>query len=295
MARWWNGFPQGGPRRPARDGIRAKSQRGEIGERWWSKRFVAALEALTDSDRLKRGRSYARTGQVLEPRVGPGLVTARVQGSRPEPYAVRIAVKPFSEAQWLRVEKAMADQAIFMAALLAGEMPRDIEEAFAAARLSLFPAKPGELETDCSCPDWANPCKHVAAALYILAELFDDDPFLILAWRGRTRDRLIERLRERRAEPSPSTPAGGPGGDAEDAAAGEDAPPLAAALDDFWRAGAELDRLVVSPRAAEIPDALLRQLGPLPLEASGTRLTERLAAAYRAIAAAAERRAFGEE
>jgi uncharacterized Zn finger protein len=282
---WWNW--EHGPRRPAQDGIKARSQRGDIGESWWSRRFLAALQAVADTSRLSRGRSYARSGQVMGLEVGPGAVTARVQGSRPEPYAVRIALKPFTEAEWARAEAELAGQALFLAALLAGEMPRDVEQAFAAAGLSLFPTQPGELTSDCSCPDWANPCKHVAATYYILAEAFDADPFLVLAWRGRPKERLLERLRELRGaipepeaepteEPASPTPAAAP------------------SSGDFWRAGPELAGLRYAPRAAEVPDAVLRQLGPLPPAAGGEPVTEALAAAYRIFTAAAERRAFGE-
>ena len=280
MTDWWN-FEHG-PRRPAKDGIRAKSTRGDIGESWWSQRFLTALKAVTDSSRLSRGRSYARSGQVMKLKVAPGVVTAGVQGSRPQPYAVRIALKPFTDAQWARAEEALADEAIFLAALLAGEMPHDVEQAFAAAGLSLFPAAPGELETECSCPDWANPCKHVAATYYILAEAFDDDPFLVLAWRGRPRDALLARLRELRgAEPAVEE---------EPAAA-----PVTVQLEptgDFWRPGPELAMLHFAPRAAEVPDAVLRQLGPLPPEAGGERISAVLAEAYRIFTAAAERRAY---
>ena len=131
-----------GPRRKAKDGIPARSRRGEIGETWWSRRFLEALEGVAADSRLSRGRSYARSGQVMDLKVEPGRVSARVQGSQPRPYGVRIALKPFSEAEWARVEEALAAEALFLAALLAGEMPRDVERAFAAAGLSLFPAKP---------------------------------------------------------------------------------------------------------------------------------------------------------
>src|SRR5215212_4100032 len=120
MTDWWN-FEHG-PRRPAKDGIRAKSQRGDIGESWWSQRFLEAMKAVTDPNRLGRGRSYARSGQVMGLKVAPGLVTAKVQGSRPQPYAVRLALKPFTAAQWARAEEALAAEALFLAALLAGEM-----------------------------------------------------------------------------------------------------------------------------------------------------------------------------
>jgi uncharacterized Zn finger protein len=274
-----------GPRRPARDGIRARSQRGDIGESWWSRRFIAALQAVADTSRLSRGRSYARSGQVMGLEVTPGMVTARVQGSAPRPYRVRIGLAPFSEAEWACAEAALAGQALFLAALLAGEMPRDVEQAFEAAGLSLFPERPGDLKSECSCPDAANPCKHTAATLYILAEAFDADPFLVLAWRGRPRERLLERLRELRgAAPAPEAGPDGP--------AGRSAPPEAPRTGDFWRAGAELEGLRFAPRAAEMPDAVLRQLGPLPPEAGGEPIGQALAAAYRVFTAAAERRAF---
>jgi uncharacterized Zn finger protein len=217
----------------------------------------------------------------MDLRVAPGAVTAQVQGSRVQPYAVRLTLRPFTEDEWTRVEEALAGQALFAAALLAGEMPRDVEQAFAAAGLPLFPARAADLRSVCTCPDPANPCKHIAATYYILAEAFDTDPFLVLAWRGRDRAALLERLRELRgAAPADEAPA-------EVLA---DAPPAPAA--DFWRAGPELSSLRFAPRAAPVPDAVLRQLGPLPEAAGGERAAEALASAYRAFTAAAERRAF---
>lgn len=282
MSDWW--MHENAERLPSRDGIPARSQRGEIGETWWSRRFIAALREVTDPSRLTRGRSYARSGQVMDLRVAPGLVTAGVQGSRPVPYQVRIALPPFTDEEWERAERALAGQALFLAALLAGEMPRDVEEAFRAADLSLFPTRPDELSGSCTCPDPMNPCKHIAATLYILAEAFDEDPFLVLAWRGRPRELLLERLRALRG----AAPAG-------DAAA--DAPavePEPRRTGGFWHAGPELEALHFAPRAAEVPDAVLRQLGPLPRAAGAERIADALAEAYRVFTAAAERRAFGD-
>lgn len=278
-------------RRRVEGGIKAKSQRGDIGETWWSKRFITVLESYVEFEaRLARGRSYARSGQVLRLDVHPGVATALVQGSRPRPYEVRIGVTPLSERDWRRAEEAMARQAIFMAKLLAGEMPRDIEEAFAACKLSLFPRSAGDMDTDCTCPDWARPCKHAAATLYILAERFDEDPFLIFAWRGRTRGQLVERLRALRGT---AEAARQKGRRRASGAAHRDVPPLASSLATFWQAGPELSALAFSPRAAEVPDAILRQLGPPPPEIGGAALVERLAALYRAMTVEAERRAFG--
>ncbi|CAA9368455.1 MAG: hypothetical protein AVDCRST_MAG68-5207, partial [uncultured Gemmatimonadetes bacterium] len=178
-----------------------------FGGSWWSRRFIAAMHEVADAARLSRGRGYARGGQVRELRVEPGVVTARVRGSVPAPYAVRIRITPFTDEEWARAEEALAGQALFLAALLAGEMPRDVEDAFTSVGLSLFPTSPDDLAASCTCPDEANPCKHVAATFYILADAFDADPFLVLAWRGRTRERLLERLRELRAAgPAPAAP-----------------------------------------------------------------------------------------
>ena len=178
-------------------GIKAKSKRGAIGEQWWSRRFIAVLESYGAgmSGRLQRGRNYARRGQVIEFSLAAGKVAARVQGSRPQPYRVTIAVPPLTAAQWREVESRLAAQALFRARLLAGEMPAEIEEVFADAGTPLFPASARDLTMDCNCPDWGVPCKHLAAVCYVLAEAFDDDPFAMLAWRGKTRADLLAALR----------------------------------------------------------------------------------------------------
>jgi uncharacterized Zn finger protein len=283
MSDWWY-FPKPQPRRSAKGGIRARSQRGDIGETWWSRRFVEVLESFSDVKRLQRGRSYARSGQVMQLKIEPGRVTARVQGSRPEPYRVRIGLEPLSPAEWVRVEQTLAERAIFLAALLAGTMPQNIEEAFASTNLSLFPGSADELRTECSCPDWANPCKHVAATYYILAEAFDEDPFLILAWRGRGKDELLARLRELRGAAGAE-----PADEREEA---EEVEPLEDRLADFWAAGPELETLAFAPRAAEVPDAILRELGPAPVDAAGRPLRELLAPAYGVLSRTAADRAL---
>jgi uncharacterized Zn finger protein len=275
---------------PTDGGISARSQRGEIGETWWSRRFIELLESFGVGSRLKRGRNYARTGQVIELDVEPGVVLAKVQGSRFTPYRVRIRGKVLSDPQWRRAEKAMASEALPLAKLLAGEMPREIEDVFSSCKLTLFPRSKAELRASCTCPDWENPCKHVAAVYYILAEQFDDDPFLIFAWRGLDKEELLERLRRRRG-------AGGRRGVRGARAARAIARPdlefsAATQLESFWSSGTGLAEFRVSPLAGHAPDALLRQLGPAPVEAGGLNLVELLAPAYAALAQAAERRAL---
>jgi uncharacterized Zn finger protein len=196
-AGWWE---QHGPRLPA-NGILAKTRRGAFGASWWAGRWVAALERLVNPGRLARGRSYARSGQVLSLEVGPAGVSARVQGSRPAPYAVSIHFQPLPADAWERVVAAMADEAIYAARLLSGEMPEDVEALFEAAGASLFPADQRDMRTSCSCPDDANPCKHIAAVHYLLGERFDADPFLMFQLRGRGRAEIVDALRQRRSAP----------------------------------------------------------------------------------------------
>lgn len=187
-------YPKSAPIR-TEGGIKAKRGGKLGGEHWWAKRWTAVLESFNIGARLGRGRSYARAGQVCSIEIEAGTVTAEVQGSRPRPYVVTIKLQVLSEKEWNRVVTELGARAVFLARLLAGEMPEQIEEATEAAGVTLFPAKSSDLKTDCSCPDWSNPCKHIAAVYYLLGEEFDRDPFLIFALRGMPREELLERLR----------------------------------------------------------------------------------------------------
>ena len=177
--------------REAKGGIRAQSKRGDFGASWWAQRWVQALENFSLGSRLARGRSYARRGQVVSIDVRPGEVAASVQGSRKRPYQVSIGVATLSGPDWQRLQAALIERPVFAASLLAGRMPENIEDVFGDVGLSLFPARESDLETDCSCPDYANPCKHIAAVYLLLGEEFDRDPFLIFRMRGIERDELL--------------------------------------------------------------------------------------------------------
>jgi len=172
-------------------------RRNAFGKTWWAQKWIGALEELgrTYSNRLPRGRTYARRGAVKDLVITPGKVFARVQGTRRTPYKVEIRLKALTDKKWQKVIKTLAKQAIFAAKLLTGEMPPDIDEVFKSCGFSLFPVKATELKTSCSCPDWANPCKHIAATHYILAEAFDRDPFLLFELRGWKKERVLEELR----------------------------------------------------------------------------------------------------
>lgn len=263
------------------EGIKTKSQRGDFVKNWWATRWIEAVERVMDAGRLRRGRSYARAGQVLAVEESAGGVTARVQGSRRTPYKVTIEVKPLSDAQWTAVFSALSERAIFTAELLNGQMPQNIEEAFAAAGVSLFPGR-GELTAGCSCPDWASVCKHIAAAQYILAERFDDDPFLLFRLRGRTQEQALAALR---AQHGPA--------DDEPQPEAETAAPLTALLDDYWRAGGGLAHFPVEIKPPVTPLPALRRLGQPGFVSDD--LERLLGPAYELMTETAVNTAFGAE
>lgn len=273
------------------EGIKARTQSGRFTESWWAGRWLRALTQWISPARLSRGRAYARAGQVVELDLQPGLVLATVQGTRAEPYQVRIEIEMLSQAEWERVLDAMSRQAIYAAQLLNGEMPRDIADLFGSAGVSLFPTLSRDLTTECSCPDWANPCKHIAAVYYLLGERLDEDPFLIFAMRGRTKEQIVTALRARRAEHalSPRRPQSSPLA-AFDSASG---PPLEACLDTFWQMGPDIDAVQVKVAPSEIKAEILKVLGNPPF-AENKGLTELLAEVYRAVSQRALDVAFGE-
>jgi uncharacterized Zn finger protein len=195
---WRDFYPRPTPKlRPPDHGIKVK----KFGSTWWGQRWITALERLGGGygARLGRGKSYARQGRVHDLRIKDGGVTARVTGSRVTPYEVELRLAPLDDKTWDRAIDAMAQKARFAAALLAGEMPREIDETFTEARTSLFPSRDRDLATSCTCPDWANPCKHVAAVHYVLGDAFDRDPFLLFEMRGRDKDAVLGALRRLRA------------------------------------------------------------------------------------------------
>jgi uncharacterized Zn finger protein len=254
----WNGnnsFPS--KPRKARGGIRARSENGEFARNWWAQRWIEAMERLVRKPRLQRGQRYARMGQVLSMEEMHHSILARVQGSRAKPYKVTIEVTPLSDRQWEKVLDVLSGQAIFAAQLLAGEMPAQIDGAFAAAGVSLFPNRAGDLKTACSCPDWANPCKHVAAVHYILGDRFDEDPFLLFRLRGRTQEQILEGLRKRRTKGAEQ-----PVEELEEEEpAQESIPALEETLDYFWETASDLDSFAVNVKPPAFSLPILKRLG----------------------------------
>ncbi len=194
-----NWYPPAPKRRPGSGPWRAAGKR-PFGATWWGKAWVDALEqrARLDPNRLPRGRTYARTGAVSELEVRAGEIVAAVQGSRAKPYKVTVRVRTYSAKEWDRTLAALVIQVGHLAALLDGEMPPGVADDLTAAGIDLLPVA-GEVQPRCSCPDWAEPCKHSAAVCYLVADTLDADPFLLFLMRGRDQDTLLAELRSRRA------------------------------------------------------------------------------------------------
>lgn len=167
---------------------------------WWSQRWLELLDSYRFKKRLERARNYSRQGNVLSIEFKGAKVLAKVQGSEVEPYSVSLSIDHFSDEEWGYVVETMSQKAIFAAKLLAGEMPQNIEQVFTANGLSLFPFTLSDVRSKCSCPDKANPCKHVAAVYYQLGDRFSEDPFVLFQLRGRTKAEVISNLRKLRGK-----------------------------------------------------------------------------------------------
>jgi len=241
---------------------------------WWVEQWMELINGYRFKKRLERAWEYARSGNVLSIRFEGRRVHARVQGSDSDPYKVKLWLDVLSDDDWGYVLEALSQKARWSAQLLAGVMPQDIERAFAASGKRLFPFKLQEVRSECSCPDKANPCKHVSAVFYLMGDRFSEDPFVLFQLRGRTRSQLLGELAKRRRKLLARAAASKAAADqaAADGPAQPDATaPLRAthaAIADpsrWWRYDAALDpNLVVITPALE-GDTGLDAAGPLPL------------------------------
>jgi uncharacterized Zn finger protein len=243
---------------PAKGGIKARSKRGGFSESWWGQRWITVLESFGLGGRLTRGRSYARGGQVVNLEIADAMVSASVQGSRPNPYKVKIALKKIDGAQQKKLGAALAADMSIAARLVGGALPPAVEQCFTNAGVPLFPQRINDLKTSCSCPDSSNPCKHIAAVYYLIAEEFDRDPFLLLALRGISRDQFMALL----GAAGSKHPLGDDGeGRAEPVVEPE---PLAADSQRFWHGGPTPDQRYRDFAPGDEAAPLARRLGPFP-------------------------------
>jgi uncharacterized Zn finger protein len=226
---------------------------------WWAQRWVDVLESFGWRRRLERARNYARQGNVLQIEFQGSKVSALVQGTAPDPYKVSLSLDPFDDEQWQYVIESMSERAIFSAKLLAGEMPQNIEEVFTANGLSLFPYTKFDIHSRCSCPDPANPCKHIGAVYYLLGDRFSEDPFVLFQLRGRSKEQIITALRQTRganqdvggAEPADTQPAASSQID----------------LQNFWQYTEQLEPSLVVVAPPPNSETVLNVLDVIPLKA----------------------------
>ncbi|MDZ8236501.1 MAG: SWIM zinc finger family protein [Nostoc sp. ChiQUE01a] len=226
---------------------------------WWSQQWLDLLDSYRFKKRLERARNYARQGNVLSIDFQGAKVLARVQGSEVEPYKVSLSLEPFSDEQWGYVIETMSQKAIFAAKLLAGEMPQNIAEVFTANGLSLFPFTLADVHSKCSCPDKANPCKHIGAVYYQLGDRFSEDPFVLFQLRGRTKEQIISNLRQLRSGKIEVNTSETP--DVEQSITHNK---YSVKIDSFWQYNEPLESslVVIAPSSSE---TILDVLGVIPL------------------------------
>lgn len=171
-----------------------------IASQWWGKAWNQNLESYADyANRISRGRSYVRNHAVVDLKISEGVVKAQVLGSAASPYKVEIQIKALSEMQWKQVVDLCNHRIATLDQLAGGTFPKELEVLFKERKFGLFPS-PKEISFDCSCPDYASMCKHVAAVLYGIGARLDQEPLLFFELRGVDMNDLIKKSVESRLE-----------------------------------------------------------------------------------------------
>ena len=239
---------------------------------WWAQKWLEVLESFGRTLRSGRAHTYAREGHVLNLEFIGAKVVSLVQGTASDPYQVSIKLEQFTDEQWEHVIETLAHKARFAAKLLAGEMPGDIELAFTANGLSLFPFTKFDIHSRCTCPDPARVCKHVGAVFYLLGDRFSEDPFILFQLRGRNRQQILTGIRQHRqlsflhkSVQSPLSPIPHP-----------PSPDLDLHPSPFWEYPSQLDPSLVVITPAFGTETVLSLLGSIPFpvdESSGNNRT----------------------
>jgi uncharacterized Zn finger protein len=270
-----------------RGGVKLTPKEGAPG--WVAARIHRLIELASSGEALREGLEYAKLGQARRLELEEGRAVATIQGRRDKPYRTTLELRHFTDAQRARVVEAMADQAKYAAKLLAGELPSNIEDAFAPLGLKLLPAEPGDVAWSCSCtdkPEDGSWCKHTVCVAGLLAEKLGTDPLAVFGLRGLPREELLERLREQRGQgvaPGVAVPvysAHRPAGVVETRE-------LEADLDRFWEMGPEAAGVDMPIGRPETSHVLLRRLGASPFPEGRFPLMGLLATCYEVISEAA--------
>jgi uncharacterized Zn finger protein len=180
------------------NGIRAQESRSSTaGRSWWTRKWQQILEGMSLGARLGRGKNYALSGQVIELTIAGPHIDARVIGTRQDAYHVTIDFRTPSDAAHARIVAALRNEPMLVARLLADDLPTEVETLFRDENLTLFPGGklgPGkyDMTTACTCPDYANPCKHSSAVLLLLGEEIARHPATLLEIRGISLEELYD-------------------------------------------------------------------------------------------------------
>jgi len=274
---------------------------------WAGQRWLRVLEQAAPGAALVEGLEYAKQGQTKRITISPGKIEAAVQGRSDRPYVTLMQLNVHAEATWERVVSAMSEGAIYAAKLLAGELPSNIEDAFAPLDLKLFPADASELKVSCTCAEhraqperaegdttWpdARWCKHICCLAYLIAQRLATEPFLMFGLRGLEGRELLERLRERRMSVGAATGERSPIYVQHVAGLSDQhSPPLEESIAQFWEAGPELSNLDLPVTRPPVSHPILRRLGQSPFQAQFP-LVGLLASCYDAISEEAIRRSL---
>lgn len=280
-----------GPRR-VKNGLKLSNREGRVARNPLAERWLRLIEGHVAPETMRQGLEYAQAGQIVSMQVTPGTIEAQVQGTAGRPYATRLNVPALDERQWQTLIEAMAGEAIYVAKMLAGELPPGIDEVFEAQGLALLPSVE-RLSSSCTCAagEGKGRCKHVAAAGHLFADQLSEQPLLVFTLLGLPAEPLLERLRQARTLHTHGVAMAH--GEARIVEAHVGAAPLESLIDDFWRGSGEIDAIDWQPPPTAVKHALLRRLGPSPI-AGKFPMVGLLASIYDAVAEAARRRDSGE-
>jgi SNF2 family DNA or RNA helicase/uncharacterized Zn finger protein len=151
----------------------------DYGRTWWGKKWLETFTGIDEDNRLPRGRTYANAGRVYNVHISSSIITADVVGSRPEPYEVIINLTPFTQLEKELIQQIINRSPSILSALINKRLPEQLLEKLHSHKIKLFPAKWQDINASCSCPDWAMPCKHIAAVIYLISAEIDKDPFMV--------------------------------------------------------------------------------------------------------------------
>jgi uncharacterized Zn finger protein len=250
-----------GPRK-VRDGIKLDRRRKEAARTWVARRWLDLVEGRLDADEMAAGLEYARTGQTRTMLITPGRIEASVQGSAPKPYEVGIVLPVVDEGVWTRIIQAMVGEAKHAAALLAGEVAESLDDLMRREGGHLLAPSGEAIRFTCTCGG-RDPCKHAAAVAYLIADRLSRTPTLAFDLSGQSAEQVLNRLRQARAMSTRGVAAAHADPFGADR---HDVPPLETCLDDFWGNAQQITELGKPPPSEHAPLALLRRLGPSPID-----------------------------